>query len=95
MIIHVCRSYRPQTTELTDFSSTKDSMMDKITKLTFAQLVDMEQIQRLLESNYKITGILSAILDTEENILVAAGWQDLCTRYHRVNPEHLCTLPRK
>ena len=69
--------------------------MDKITKLTFAQLVDMEQIQRLLESNYKITGILSAILDTDENILAAAGWQDLCTRFHRVNPGYLFTLPRK
>jgi len=61
-------------------------MNDKMTKLTFAQLVDIDQIQRMLESNYKITGVLSAILDTDENILVAAGWQDLCTRFHRVNP---------
>ncbi len=59
----------------------------KITKLTFVQLVDIEQIQHLLDANYKITGVLSAILDTDENILAAAGWQDICTRFHRVHPE--------
>lgn len=53
---------------------------------TFAQLVDMDKIRRLLEAYYKTTGVLSAILDTDENILVAVGWQDICTRFHRVNP---------
>ena len=60
---------------------------NKMTKLTFAQLVDIEQIQRMLEAHYKVTGVLSAILDTDENILAAAGWQDICTRFHRVHPE--------
>ena len=60
---------------------------NKMSKLTFAQLVDIEQIQHLLEAQYKITGVLSAILDTDENILAAAGWQDICTRFHRVHPE--------
>jgi PAS domain S-box-containing protein len=58
-----------------------------MTKLTFAQLVDIEQIQRMLEAHYKVTGVLSAILDTDENILAAAGWQDICTRFHRVQSE--------
>jgi len=57
-----------------------------MSNLTFAQLVDIEQIRRLLEAHYKTTGVLSAILDTEENILVAVGWQDICTRFHRLNP---------
>jgi two-component system cell cycle sensor histidine kinase/response regulator CckA len=57
-----------------------------MTKLTFAQLVDIEQIQRMLEAHYKVTGLLSAILDTDEKILVAAGWQDICVRFHRVHP---------
>jgi PAS domain S-box-containing protein len=63
--------------------SAKDS---KMTNLTFVQLVDIEQIQHLLEAQYKITGVLSAILDTDENILAAAGWQDICTRFHRIHP---------
>ena len=57
-----------------------------MTKPSFAQLVDIEQIQHLLEAQFKITGVLSAILDTDENILAAAGWQDICTQFHRVHP---------
>jgi len=56
-------------------------------KLAFTQLVDIGQIQRMMEAHYKVTGVLSAILDTDENILASAGWQDICTRFHRVHPE--------
>jgi len=59
----------------------------KLPKRTFAQLVDIEQIQRMLEAQFKVTGVLSAILDSDANILAAAGWQDICTRFHRVHPE--------
>lgn len=58
-----------------------------MTSPIFTQLVDIEQIRSLLEAHYKTTGLLSAILDTDENILVAVGWQDICTRFHRFNPE--------
>ena len=53
---------------------------------TFHQLVDLEKIRQLLEAHFRITGMLSAILDADENILVAVGWQDICTRFHRTNP---------
>ncbi len=54
--------------------------------LVFSQLVDIEQIRQMLEAYYRTTGIVSAILDSDENVLVAAGWEDLCTRFHRVHP---------
>ncbi len=54
--------------------------------LSFSRLVNIEQIKQLLEAHYRITGIVSAILDNEENILVAVGWEDICTRFHRVHP---------
>ena len=57
-----------------------------MTNLTFAQLVDTEQIQRMLESQYKLTGAPSSILDTDERTLIAVGWQEICTRFHRVHP---------
>jgi PAS domain S-box-containing protein len=65
-----------------------------MTKLVFAQLVDMEQIRQLLEAHHKITGVCTAILDTDENILAAVGWQDICTRFHRVHPA-ACVRCRK
>ena len=57
-----------------------------MSKLTFTRLVDLEKIRQLLEAHFKTTGMLSAILDAEENILVAVGWQDICSRFHRSNP---------
>jgi len=47
---------------------------------------DLEEIQKLLEAYFKLTGIISAILDPEGSIIVAVGWQDICTRFHRKNP---------
>lgn len=52
----------------------------------FKQLVDLEQIQSLLRAHRKITGVCSAILDLEQNILIAEGWEEICTRFHRVHP---------
>jgi PAS domain S-box-containing protein len=57
-----------------------------LSKLSFVQLVDIEQIRQLLEAQYKLAGILSAILDTEENVLAAVGWQDICVQFHRSHP---------
>lgn len=34
-----------------------------------------------------MTGICSGILDPEHNILLAEGWQEICTDFHRVHPE--------
>lgn len=44
---------------------------------TLRQLVDIEQIRLLLEAHHKITGIASAVVDVNENVLVAVGWQDV------------------
>jgi len=57
-----------------------------MTSLNFDQLVDIEQVRQLLEAQYKLTGMPLCILDTDENILVAVGWQDICTKFHRVHP---------
>jgi PAS domain S-box-containing protein len=57
-----------------------------VTKLTFAQLVDIAQIRKLIEAHCQITGIGAAILDTDENILVAVGCQDICSCFHRTHP---------
>lgn len=61
-------------------------MENYVSKVTFSQLVDLEKIRLLLEAHFKITGMFTAILDAEENILVAVGWEDICTTFHRSNP---------
>ena len=54
--------------------------------LRLSELVDIQQISNLLESHFSFTAIPSAILDTEGNVLVAVGWQDICVKFHCINP---------
>jgi PAS domain S-box-containing protein len=55
--------------------------------LELSDIIDVELLQSILEDFYRITGMLGAVLDTSGKILVAIGWQDICTRFHRCNPE--------
>jgi two-component system, cell cycle sensor histidine kinase and response regulator CckA len=50
--------------------------------LTFAELFDIERIQSLLAAHLKISGMTSAILDRDGQIVAAAGRQDTCTRFN-------------
>lgn len=34
----------------------------------------------------RATQLPNAILDHNENVLVAAGWSDICTKFHRCHP---------
>ena len=43
-------------------------------KYRFEQLVDLDRVRSLLQAHHKITGVCSAILDLEQNTLVAEGW---------------------
>jgi PAS domain S-box-containing protein len=56
-------------------------------ELSLADVIDIGELQGVLEDFFKITGIPSAVLDISGKILVAVGWQDICTKFHRVHPE--------
>lgn len=55
-------------------------------KYKLAEIIDIDELQDLFESFYNATGILTAVLDLEGNILTASGWEDICTKFHRVHP---------
>jgi len=40
-----------------------------------------------MEDFYKITHIPMGLNDLKGNVLGGAGWQDICTKFHRVHPE--------
>jgi len=52
----------------------------------FTELVNIDELRGLCETFTAITGMVTAILDLDGNILLATGWQDICTQFHRVNP---------
>ncbi|WP_440903764.1 PocR ligand-binding domain-containing protein [Catenovulum sp. SX2] len=48
-------------------------------------LIDIEQLTTLLEKYSLATGMVTALLDLEGNVLIATNWQDSCTKFHRQN----------
>lgn len=58
-----------------------------VSALDLVDILDSENIGRLMEKFYRLTGIGIAIEDLEGRPLVGIGWQDICTQFHRANPE--------
>ncbi len=58
--------------------------------MKFSELVDISELHELCASFTSITGAVTAILDLEGNILTSSGWQEICTRFHRVHPATAC-----
>jgi PAS domain S-box-containing protein len=58
-----------------------------LSDLELSDLIDVDGIRSLMEDFYEVTGILSAIVDLQGNVLFGVGWQDICTQFHRVHPE--------
>jgi len=56
-------------------------------KHSITELLDLPKLQTILDNLYVVSHIPSAIIDLEGTILTGSGWQDLCTKFHRVNPE--------
>jgi len=54
---------------------------------TLKELLDVARLRELLDSLDEIHNLPSAIVDIDGNILTATAWQDLCTKFHRSNPE--------
>ncbi|HKL80927.1 MAG TPA: PAS domain S-box protein [Desulfobacter sp.] len=57
-------------------------------------LLDFEKVNTLLEGFNKSTGFVTAILDFDGNVLSKSGWRQICTEFHRINPETAknCTI---
>ena len=55
-------------------------------KYHISELIDLPQLKQLMESLHKATGVPYALVDNESKVLVDVGWQDICTKFHRVNP---------
>ena len=58
--------------------------------MKFSEIVNIEELRELCESYTAITGAVTALLELDGDILVATGWQDICTRFHRVNDATAC-----
>ncbi len=63
--------------------------------LELGDVVDAAAIQSLMDDFYQLAHIPMALLDLKGKVLVGVGWQDICTKFHRVHPEILPALHRE
>ena len=63
-------------------------------KTRILDYLDIKKVNTLLEGFNKSTGFVTAILDLNGNVLSKSGWRQICTEFHRLNPEtsKKCTL---
>ncbi len=57
--------------------------------LALSDIIDTHIMQSMMEAHYQATGMLGAVLDLSGKVLVACGWQDICTKFHRCHPDTL------
>lgn len=50
------------------------------------QLLDIEQVRRLLESHHRLSQMAYGVFDADGNEVIAVGWQDICVRFYRAHP---------
>ena len=60
-----------------------------LANLELSDILDIESVQSIMNKFHAITRIGVAIADLKGKILVKTGWQDICTKFHRVHPETL------
>ena len=54
-----------------------------------ANIIDIPKLQATMKNLYEVTKMGFALIDLKGNVLVGTGWQDICTKFHRVNPDTL------
>lgn len=67
-----------------------DSILDPegdVGTLELADIIDVPALQALMDEFYRLAHIPMAIIDMKGGVLVGVGWQDICTQFHRANPE--------
>ncbi len=70
-----------------------DEKPDPAVEPDLSSIINVEELQSIMNDFHSLTVMVTAILDLRGNIIEATGWQDICTRFHRMHPATLanCT----
>jgi signal transduction histidine kinase len=58
----------------------------EVSEEDLANIIDVPNLQLTMNNLYTVTKMGFALIDLKGNVLVGTGWQDICTRFHRVHP---------
>lgn len=70
---------------INDILPSNDELKFDLNDKKLDDLIDIPAFQALMDSFYTLTGMPTAILDLEGNILIKSKWQRICTDFHRKN----------
>ncbi len=51
-----------------------------------ANIIDVSRLQATMDHLFTVTKMGFALVDLKGNVLVSTGWQEICTKFHRINP---------
>lgn len=63
------------------------SLVPELDSKQLAEVLSVDQFQKLLQDFCEAAGVAAAIIDTQGKVLAAARWQRICTDFHRQNEE--------
>ena len=55
--------------------------------IELVDILDIDSVESILQNFYQLTKIPMAIIDLKGEVLIGIGWQDICTKFHRVHPK--------
>ncbi|GFP76118.1 sensor histidine kinase [Clostridium fungisolvens] len=55
-------------------------------KINFSEVFNIDSFKKMSESLYEASGIPVGLIDVDGTIYIKTGWQDICTKFHRVHP---------
>ena len=58
-----------------------------IGELELADIIDVAAIRSLMADFYDLALIPMSIIDLQGRVIVGVGWQEICTKFHRIHPE--------
>lgn len=56
-------------------------------KVRFSELINISSLKKMAENIYAVAEIPIGIIDADDTINIAVGWQDICTKFHRIHPD--------
>jgi PAS domain S-box-containing protein len=81
------RTLRESETRVREKMDSILSLEGDIGKLELADIIDAQALQALMVQYYELAQFPIGIIDLKGKVLVGVGWQDICTRFHRVHPD--------
>ncbi|MBU1056147.1 MAG: PocR ligand-binding domain-containing protein [Proteobacteria bacterium] len=75
---------------MTTTKPTYQESEQNIAELDLCSIINVEELRTIMEDFYNLTHMATAVLDLKGNVIEATGWQDICTKFHRIYPKTAC-----